>query len=362
MSLKKEILSRFSGAAGERPLYLPDLTLWYDWHKQRDTLPDKWRGYTLPQVARAMGVPIWLVARPWRVETVGAEIVTTEQNEERVIRFETSVGTLTARWAVGPDGDWWQTEYPVKSSESLAAVLEVVRARSYVIDPAELARLEAAVGDDGVLALEIPRRPYSDLLHEFLGWSEGLLLLRRERAVIQEINGILETELQRIVQAVAALPGLLVLSPDNLDGQFISPKAFREYLADSYQRTTEALHQHNKHLIVHIGGPTRHILAPLAAAGVDGIEGLAGPPQGDVSLIEAREISGPGLTLWGGIPQDFVVDTHDRNAFEAAVQQAAQEARSDSRMVLGVADRVPVDAELSRLEAIPSLIEQARLG
>jgi hypothetical protein len=31
---------------------------------------------------------------------------------------------------------------------------------------------------------------------------------------------------------------------------------------------------------------------------------------------------------------------------------------TDSRMILGVADRVPVDAEVSRLEAIPSLVER----
>jgi hypothetical protein len=41
----------------------------------------------------------------------------------------------------------------------------------------DLARLEATVGEEGILAIEIPRRPYSDLLHEFLGWSEGLFLV-----------------------------------------------------------------------------------------------------------------------------------------------------------------------------------------
>jgi hypothetical protein len=95
---------------------------------------------------------------------------------------------------------------------------------------------------------------------------------------------------------------------------------------------------------------------------VDGIEGVAGPPQGDVSLAQAREIAGPDLTLWGGIPQDFLVDMHSKEEFEAVVIQAVQEARGDSRMIVGVADRVPVDAELGKLEAIPALIEQALSG
>ena len=92
---------------------------------------------------------------------------------------------------------------------------------------------------------------------------------------------------------------------------------------------------------------------------MDGIEGIAGPPQGDLTLAQAREIAGPELTLWGGIPQDFLPGTRKREQFEASVAQAVQEASGDDRVILGVADRVPVDAELSRLEAVPSLIERA---
>lgn len=360
MTLKADILARFSGQASEHPLYLPDLTLWYNWHQRRGTLPQGWQNYSLPQVARALGAPVWLVARPWRVETPGVEVFTTEEDGKRVIRSETLTGTLTARWTLGPDGDWWQTEYPVKTKEDLAVALELVNARSYIPDEVESTRLEALVGDDGVLAIEIPRRPYSDLLHEFLGWSEGLLLLGEP--AIGEIIAALERKLQGLVQALAGLPAHVILSPDNLDGQFISPTAFQAYLADSYRLTAEVLHRHNKRLLVHVGGPISRLLAPLAGAGVDGVEGIAGPPQGDLSLAHARRVAGPELTLWGGIPQDFLLDTRDGEEFEAAVLQAAQEAKGDSRTILGVADRVPVDAELSRLEAIPSLIEEAASG
>jgi hypothetical protein len=357
MTLKAEILARFSGESDGRPLHLPDLTLWYDWHRSRGTLPSGWEDYSLPQVARAMGAPVWWVARPWRIETPGVEVVTTEEDGERIVRSQTSSGTLEAHWTLmGANAEWWQTEYPVKTKEDLAAALELVNARTYVLDASELARRESLVGDDGVLAVEIPRRPYSDVLHEILGWSEGLLLLGEP--AVEEIIGILEGKLQRLVQEVAELPGQVVLAPDNLDGQFIPPPAFKAHLADSYRTTAEALHQGGKYLVVHVGGPIRHLLAPLVEAGVDGVEGIAGPPQGDVTLAEAREIAGPVLTLWGGIPQDLLHDTHVREEFEAAVLGATQEASDDGRIMLGVADRVPVDADLSRLEAIPGLVER----
>ena len=311
----------------------------------------------MAQVARDLGVPIWLAVAPWRVETPGVEIRTTQDETERIIQTDTAAGTLRARWTIGPDGDWWQTEYPVKAQADLAAVLEVAKARSYVLDTDELDRSRALVGEDGILALEIPRRPYSDVLHEFLGWSEGLMFLGEPE--IRETNALLDSSLQRCAEMVAQLPGDLILSPDNLDGQFISPRAFRNHLSESYRLTTETLHRHDKRLLVHIGGPIKRLLALLVESGVDGFEGIAGPPQSDLTLAQAREVVGPAAVLWGGIPQDFLLETHAEQELEVAVAQTVRDARGDSRMILGVADRVPVDAEIGRLAAIQAMVDRS---
>ncbi len=358
MTYRAEILARFTGEGSGDVLYLPDLTLWYAWHNSRGTLPEKWEGSPLTQIAREMNVPTWLAMAPYQVETPGVEIVTTEQDGERIVHTQTKAGALVARWTLGPDGDWWQVEYPVKSADDLEAVLELAQARTYVLQATELQRLEKSVGEDGIVAIEIPRRPYSDLLHEFLGWGEGLFLLSDPR--VEKINEVLDAKVQHFVQEVVELPGTLVLSPDNLDGQFVTPRAFRQYLAASYARTADLLLKHGKRLVVHIGGPIRHLLAPLAEAGVNGVEGIAGAPQGDVTLTQAREVAGAQITLWGGIPQDFFLDTHDWDEFEAAVIDAARDVRKDNRMILGVADRVPVNSELGRLEAIPELMGKVR--
>ena len=356
MSHQKEILSRFSGEGGTSVLYLPDLTLWYDWHHGRDTLPSEWREATLPDIARSMGVPTWLPVQPWHTETQGVKIEVTEQHGERLVRCEAPSGELLARWILGPDGDWWQTEYPVKDKGDLQPALEAIEARSYVLDPAILEQGRRKVGEDGILALEIPRRPYSDLLHEFLGWSEGLMLLGEPE--VQEALVCLEAKLQLLVRKVADLPGDIVFSPDNLDGQFISPRMFKKHLAGSYRQSAEVLHQHGKRLAVHVGGPVRHLVKVLAEAGVDGIEGIAGPPQSNATLAEARALAGPDVTLWGGISQDLLIETYEQDLLSAAVQQAVQEAKGDGRIILGVADRVPVSADLDRLKALPELIQQ----
>ena len=357
MTLRNDILARFTGTGGATPLFLPDLTLWHKWHHELGTLPAGWRDASLPQAARHLNSPIWAVARPWQAVTPGVATTSEESVDERVIRHETAFGMLTTRFTRGPDGDWWLTEYPLKSVDDLKAARALIEARSYTIDTSDLAALREDVGEGGSIALELPMRPYSEMLHAFVGWSEGLMLFAGDgRPALLEMLAILEDKVQGLVEQVAALPGDLLLSPDNLDGQYISPRVFRDHFAGSYRRTIEAAHRQGKPLVVHVGGPIRRILPLLAEAGIDGVEGIAGPPQSDATLAEARQLAGPGVTLWGGVPQDLLQDIHEQEEFQAGIAEALRQAVGDSRMILGVANRVPVDAEFARLQALPGLL------
>ncbi len=301
MTLRSDILARFTGTGGSAPLFLPDLSLWHKWHRERGTLPAEWRDFTLPQAARHLNAPIWAVARPWQVTTPGITSRSEESDQERIIRHETPYGILTTRFTRGPDGDWWLTEYPVKSNDDLDAARALIEARTYTPDETGLAALREVVGEDGVIALELPMRPYSDVLHAFLGWSEGLMLFAGDgRPALLEMLAVLEEKAQTLVEQVAALPGDLLLAPDNLDGQYISPRIFRDLFAGSYRRSAESAHRYGKPLVVHVGGPIRKILPLLTEAGVDGVEGIAGPPQSDATLAEARQLAGPGLPSGAG--------------------------------------------------------------
>lgn len=350
---------------GQTPVaFLPDLTLWYNWHRTRRTLPDAWRHFTLAQVAQALGVTAWIVERPWRLDHDGITVTTTTEAGQRTIHYNTPDGVLTAQWSLGPDGDWWQTEYPVKTIEDLPAARAIVAARHYRMngEVTQDATTQYAIHNthSAIIALELPMRPYSDILHTLLGWGEGLMLLKGEGApIVAEMLAMLEEKLRELAAKLANLPGDVLYAPDNLDGQYISPRSFREHMTASYRHSAEAAHTHSKRLVVHAGGPVRRLLPLLAEAGVDVVEGIAPPPQADASLVDARAAAGPDLVLWGGIAQDYLLPGREQAEFEAVVSEATRQASQDGRVILGVADRVPADADLDRLRAIPELIAAA---
>jgi len=96
----------------------------------------------------------------------------------------------------------------------------------------------------------------------------------------------------------------------------------------------------------------RGLLPGLSRAGVDCVEGVCGPPQGDTPPAEARSLCGGDTTIWGGIAQDFLMQNRSEADFQAAADAAFAFAKHDPKTVVGVADRVPVDALPERLEAL----------
>jgi len=357
MTLRERVLARLEGPGELGPLWLPDLGLWHRYHAKRGTLPSGLEGASQAEVCRALGAPVFVAVPAYRLDLEGAEVRAEEAAGERVVTAHTAAGSLVARWMLMPDGEWWQTEYPVKSAEDLPAARALVEARRYVPDTREWARVDAAVGGDGVVALELPRRPFSEVLHTLLGWSDGLMLLMGdERPAILEMLEVLEDGAQACVKRIAAGAGVLAYSPDNLDGSFISPRAFSDHLAQSYRRSCECLAAGGKRLIVHAGGPASRLLLPLAAAGAAGVEGVSGPPQGDSPLAEARRLATPDLTLWGGIPQDYLLGESAPSDLERVVGEVVDLTRVDGRVLIGVADQVPADATIDALRRLGELV------
>ena len=338
---KERALASLSGVAGT-PIFLPDFSLLTD----RDSL----------EIAAEFGVPGWSPVKPWTLE-YGVPIEKLETAKERKIQWQTATNTLTAGWTLGPDNDWWQTEYPVKDEKDLAALSEIIDSITFTVSKEELPNRIAAVGEKGLVVAELPMRPYSYLLHYFLGWTDGLMLAMMNENLISGLRDALENKLRPLSEALAQTPAEVFLYPDNLDAQFIPPPTFEEHLAHSYSLANEIFHSAAKKTVVHVGGMVKPILRLLASTSVDVIEGICGSPQSDADFAEAREIAGGSTVLWGGIAQDFVLHTHDQEKFEAEVKRVLPMARSIPRVILGIADRVPVGVLLARLAFISRQME-----
>ena len=111
--MKTELMARLTGAGSGRPLYVPDLTLWYTTHTQRNSLPGPWQGQSLPEVSsyrRTDGQ--WevheVIAEAWSGYHKGVKTLkSAEQIIHHLVRYIVGVGNGPGNFTinVGPKGD-----------------------------------------------------------------------------------------------------------------------------------------------------------------------------------------------------------------------------------------------------------------
>lgn len=356
--VREHVFAQFDARSGEkRPAipFVPDLRIWHSWHSKKGTIPKEYSGATHAEVCGAIGVSAFDVVRPWRIETDGAVDRIEMNDSKRVWTLGVGSDVLTARWTIGPDGDFWQTEYPVKSSNDLEILGEYLKRRTYDVMPEVLGQ---AIGEDRVTVVELPSRPFAWLMLEVLGWSDGLMLLLDDSGKIETLLGIAEeqvAEAERAVIAALSPDRHLLMSPDNLDAQFVSPTFFDCYLATSYRRISNLVHRNSGSLLVHSGGPIASLLPSLAECEVDSVVGASGPPQGDTDLQTASELTDGRIVPWGGIPQDLLMPSTEEARFTEEIERITEEARVGPPAVLAVADHVPIEADISRLIRIQEM-------
>lgn len=344
----------------QRIPWLIDLSLWIAWHSKRGSMPSMWSGLSQVEIANRLSATGWNLVKPWELIYEGVEIQVKETQDEKLIHLGVGGQSLTASWTLGPDGDWWQTDHLISSPGDFESAIKLASSISYRVDEAVFKDLQSAESA-AVLAIELPKRSLSTLLHEYLGWGEGLLMMGDHEKEVDQLLQTLDSKLYKLTEKCADMPGSVLFCPDNLDGQFISPEMFSRYLAPNYIKTSSKAHAAGKSLGVHVGGSMRRLLKPLADTGVDLVEGVSGLPQSDVPIPEARNQAGTDLILWGGIPQDWLLETTPVEKFKDGVDQAIGHVLEDGRTILGVADRVPVAAQIDRLVMLGDIV-QARMG
>ena len=110
-----------------------------------------------------------------------------------------------------------------------------------------------------------------------------------------------EAAMLDLARQMAAAGVKVMMAMDNLDTMFHPPRLVEQCSASFYERASRICHEHGSRFFVHACGQQKANLGLIASLGVDGLEGVAPPPLGDVELDEAMRLSGDRMIVTGGI-------------------------------------------------------------
>lgn len=235
---------------------------------------------------------------------VHCSATTSERGRDKVTvrSFETARGTLTEQFRyVGSESTVVQDVFLVDDPGSQLKALEAfVQARRWRFNHERYRAEQTKVGEDGVVIAGELFSPLK-MLHLALGPVQTIYLATDHPDRVQALCAMHEEAQLDLVRQMAQAGVPAVMSMDNLDTVFHPPHYVEQFSASFYERASRICHEQGSNFFIHACGQQKANLERISALGVDGLEGVAYPPLGDVTLVEAMEATGDRFIITGGI-------------------------------------------------------------
>jgi len=367
MNLEERLLAVFSGEKTDVMPWFADLTYWYRAKEYWNDLPGKYlgeRGRIRLYRKLGCGSHEELYNLPGEFTFYNVKHVTSVENlRDGTVIFEdgyqTPMGSIVSvNKFVTKSVSSAIIKYAVETKQDLK-VLQYIH-KNHEFKPnysLQYDRLKNWKGVGFVSSLP-PRTPFQRLIVVWAGVVNTIRLMMREPEELEETIQIMSEADDPIYDAIYKSPAPGVYFGENLTSEVISPKIFEKYHVPYYKRRSEQLHVAKKYIFVHIDGALRGLLPLMWKTGVDCAQSVTPAPAGDVPVDKLREVAGPNIILWGGLPGIYFSHLYSEKNLREMAMDVIKYHLDGHKFIMGVADQVPPDGDIKRVKMITNLVEK----
>jgi hypothetical protein len=199
--------------------------------------------------------------------------------------------------------DYWRQEYFVKKPEDyrvLALAFSDVKVKAtdkyFEASENELGGRGITLGQLGDMPAK-SRSPFQRVQVDFAELEQFSVDAITEQPELMELLEVLtEFKLKEFREAVKTKAPIIKLW-ENLSIETMGPTLFRKHLASFYEKVFEILEGTGKKIVTHYDGKLKCIAGDIAHLSIDGIDSLTPPPEGDMTIAEARQ-AWPNKFFW----------------------------------------------------------------
>jgi Uroporphyrinogen decarboxylase (URO-D) len=301
-----------------RMVYAPNYWQWFGHHQNHGLLPQE-IAHCKSQLdlIRHLGLDVFsrniyadqkkgwfggLSEEVWDGVTVEENVVMEGQDRVTTRTYHTKRGTFTERQRyVFAESTLVQEVFVLDNApDPFVALEELLQARRWRFLPERYAHEQGLVGDDGfVVAGEL----YSPLkvLHLMAGAINTTYMIADDEDRVKKLLGLHEAAQLDLVSQMAQAGVPAMMAMDNLDAAFHTPSYLENFSASYYEQASRIAHAKGSTFFIHACGHQRVNLKLIDSLGVDGLEGVAFPPLGDVQLDEVMGLTSDRFLITGGI-------------------------------------------------------------
>jgi hypothetical protein len=318
--------------SGERPDRIPYSI--YDWEWRNFADDPRW------QALFDLGLGVSWHFPTFERHTPGVDVVEETRREDghAIVRrtLKTDFGSIYETYV-----DGWQRKFLLETPQDYAVMTRIIQNSD--IQPAYEKYIErdAALGSHGVALIDMGRTPNQTILVDYVGLANFALHLFDMEAEMAALYEALLTRFRRLIEIVAEGPGRYVCVLENFTSETLGPRRYAQLLMPVYEEFFPTLQQAGKIVGVHYDGRLASCKDLVARAPIDLIESLTPPPEGDMSLAEARQ-AWPDRLFWSNI--NIACYALPPDGLKALIaERAAQGAPDGSKLAFEVSEQLPVN-------------------
>lgn len=177
---------------------------------------------------------------------------------------------------------------------------QFVASRKWKFNNAKYEQVCREVGERGIVIAGDLFSPLK-MLHIAMGPVNSVYFLMEHPEFSKRLLDLHETAMLDLVRQCMANGVRVIMSMDNLDTMFHPPQYVEAYSSSFYEKASAICHEYGARFFIHACGNQRENLRLISSLKVDGLEGVAFPPLGDIELDEAMQMTNDNFIITGGI-------------------------------------------------------------
>jgi hypothetical protein len=355
-------LSIFRGESPGALLWQPRLEYWYDINKKQGTLPDNLKEAGLLDVYDYCYASVRYFTKPLDVRYKNVHVTEQWESNTRLRRtWKTPAGTLTDvmhfdKWRVSRH----YAEYKLKKLEDFKVLEYIFQDEDWYWDQHVYEQDLTRVGERGSPQFYFRRSPIPGLFIDHMGFEDAIYAMHDHPELIQHYVEFATEADNAIYEILAQAPIPILNLGENIEAAMFSPPIWKEFMVPYYRKRVEQLHAAGKFVHIHMDGTLKPLLPHLRDCPWDAIEAPTPTPQGDVTLEEIKEAMGD-LLLIDGIPAIlFLPNLYPVDTLIECAKQVVE--LFYPRLILGVSDELPPDADIERVRLLGKLAQELILS
>lgn len=360
LTQKQRILDVVAGKQVDKVPFGARIDVWYNYHAAHDSLPARYKGWKQTDIIADQGAAaqkrFFSVCKE---EYHDMEVVKRQEPPYEVTEFITPIGTCSIKllWSVN-EGPWLAYEHEkLFKSEKDYPIVNYILDHTVPVFNEDYTKEREEMGDRGIVMTGTGLwGPNQRVMREIMGYELFYNeYMDRPEKVDEMMEAMMNLERKKLDIIIASDIEIINLCANWSDD--IHTPVFRQYFTPWFLEANEKIHAAGKYSMAHADGEMRRLIPLYAETKLDIAEAVTPVPQTKCTMTEFKGM-GDHVTLWGGISSIMFEPSYSDQEFDDHIIALLQEMKPGTRFIAGMADNLPVAADINRVGRVVELIDK----